>query len=238
MSNKLVSILIPAYNRAQYIETAIESALSQSYKNIEVIIYDDGSTDNTINVLSKYEGNKKIIIIKNNNNKGVGYARNKLLANASGDYLCWLDSDDIMHKDRINILLEEIQANDSDIIYSKIQWFSGTSKISYGDFITADVSKYDKNDWGSLHSNTVCATGFFKRDLIKYKFVEDLLLGGEDVLWLWSILQDDVKISYSNKCLYFYRRHNDRIGNIKRKEENIELKKNENIKINNYIKNI
>lgn len=239
MKEKLVSILIPTYNRGKFLEQAINSALSQTYHSIEIVIYDDGSTDNTDNILKQYEDDSRFNIIKSKENKGVGFARNKLLQTARGYYSCWLDSDDIMKKSRVSDSIEFIEQSEYDLIYSNIRWFfQNNAEIEKGDFIVADVSKYDKNIWDSLKFNTTCASAFFKTSLKQYKFVEELSLGGEDILWLWSLLQNDVNIGYLNKCLYLYRRHNDRIGQLKRKEENLKIKERENTKMSTYIKKI
>ena len=87
-----VDIIIPVYNGSKYIAEAVESALSQTYKNKEIIVIDDGSTDNTKQVLSKYEGRIKYIFQAN---QGVASARNRGIRAGSGKYVAFLDADDI-----------------------------------------------------------------------------------------------------------------------------------------------
>lgn len=94
----LISIVIPCYNRELYIKDAINSALAQTYDNIEIIVVDDGSTDNSVSVLSEYGNRIKLI---QQTNKGVSAARNKGLSLASGDYVVFLDSDDWISNDLI-----------------------------------------------------------------------------------------------------------------------------------------
>lgn len=94
----LVSIVIPCYNRERYIEDALNSALAQTYENIEIIVVDDGSTDNSVAVLSKYED--KITLIQQKN-KGVSAARNEGLRAVSGEYVIFLDSDDWLSTDLV-----------------------------------------------------------------------------------------------------------------------------------------
>lgn len=97
--NKLVSIIIPAYNSERWIRQTIESALSQSYQNIEVIVVDDGSTDNTASIVKKYESKQlKLIQCKNG---GVSSARNHGFNMSQGDYIQWLDSDDLLDGEKI-----------------------------------------------------------------------------------------------------------------------------------------
>ena len=92
MTNPLVSVIIPTYNRAQYICEAVDSVLAQTYRNIEVIVVDDGSTDNTEEILRQYDSKIKYVF---QNNAGPSAARNNGIKQARGDLLAFLDSDDI-----------------------------------------------------------------------------------------------------------------------------------------------
>jgi len=87
----LVSIIIPCYNREKYISDAINSVLNQSYSNIEIIVVDDGSTDQSVSIVSKYHDQVKLIVQPNG---GVNSARNRGFAESSGEYVIFLDSDD------------------------------------------------------------------------------------------------------------------------------------------------
>lgn len=234
-----VSILIPVYNRESLILKTLNSVFNQSYGNIEVILYDDGSTDNSVNIIKESEYYNKIKLIECSENKGVGYARNILMSKSTGDYLCWLDSDDLFVDGRIQECINYIKEDNLDIVYTIIRVFQESNdEIKLGKKINLNTSKYNKNDFSSLRGNTTCASAFFKRKLKKYKFVEDLHLGSEDVLWLFTILQDNIKIGQLNKQLYLYRSHSDRIGVKKRKDENQDKKNIENKKISEYIKNL
>jgi len=90
-NNPLISVIIPTYNRAWTLAVSIDSVLVQDYKNIELIVIDDGSTDNTPNLLDTYSGRLKQI---RQANAGVSAARNRGIAEATGDFLAFLDSDD------------------------------------------------------------------------------------------------------------------------------------------------
>ena len=103
MSN-LVSILIPAYNAEKWIKHTIESALSQTWARKEIIIVDDGSSDNTIAVAKQFESASLKIISQKNG--GASAARNKALEYAQGDYIQWLDADDLLHPEKIALQLE------------------------------------------------------------------------------------------------------------------------------------
>ena len=103
-----VSICIPAYNSEKWIGATIKSALAQTWDNKEIIIVDDGSTDNTLQIIREYESN--IVKVITQENSGACIARNNALNNAQGDFIQWLDADDILAPDKI-----EIQLSDSDL---------------------------------------------------------------------------------------------------------------------------
>src|SRR5262245_62172633 len=94
----LVSILIPCYNSERWIGHAIESALGQTWPNKQVIVLDDGSTDNSLNVIRQYEGHLRW---ESGQNRGGGYARNRLLELASGEWIQFLDADDYLLPEKV-----------------------------------------------------------------------------------------------------------------------------------------
>lgn len=90
----VVSVIIPTYNRADHIEQAIRSVLDQTHEKIEIIVINDGSSDDTSEVLAKYEDNKKIKLLQNERNKGRSRTRNRGIKQSQGEYICILDDDD------------------------------------------------------------------------------------------------------------------------------------------------
>lgn len=107
--NPLVSVIIPAYNAEKYIDDTIISVQQQSYSNWEIIIVNDGSTDNTEVLVSKYISERVILISQSN--AGVSVARNKGLAIAKGDYLVFFDADDLMTKDFLDLRVKILNEN-------------------------------------------------------------------------------------------------------------------------------
>jgi len=91
-SNTLVSVIMPVYNREEVIRESIQSVLSQTYQNFELIVVDDGSTDNTVSVIESIK-DPRIILLKNHENKGCSYSRNLAVSESKGDYIFYLDSD-------------------------------------------------------------------------------------------------------------------------------------------------
>ncbi len=105
----LVSVLMPAYNSGKYIAESIESILNQTFTDFELIIVNDGSTDNTVGIITQYLHDKRVKLFHNEKNKGLAYTRNKCLELAHGTFLANLDSDDIALPDRLVKQIEVMQ---------------------------------------------------------------------------------------------------------------------------------
>lgn len=131
----LVSVIMPAYNLERYIAKSIESVLNQSYSFFELIIVNDGSKDGTEQLIEKYAESDKRIKIINQENAGVSVARNKGIELARGEYISFLDGDDLWHRDFLNEMLSYIENNDEniDFIYAKTEeCFSDDRKTVLG----------------------------------------------------------------------------------------------------------
>lgn len=113
---KKVSVIIPVYNASPYIKECISSVLSQTYKNIEVICINDGSTDDSLNILSKLQKNEDRIKIINQSNKGVSVSRNVGINNSTGEYIIFIDSDDWIDSNTIETCIYEIDKKSLDVI--------------------------------------------------------------------------------------------------------------------------
>jgi glycosyltransferase involved in cell wall biosynthesis len=113
MNNPLVSVLITSYNRAKYIEFAVESVLNQTFQDYEVIICDNCSTDNTMDILKKYQQHPKVKIYQTKENIGQFPNRNYAASLATGKYLKYVDSDDYMYSTGLQVLVAMMEANPS-----------------------------------------------------------------------------------------------------------------------------
>lgn len=111
LSDIEVSVLMPAYNRKNYIESSVKSILDQTFKNFELLVLDDGSTDGTIEKILSFN-DPRIRLIRNEKNQGIAFSRNRLLQEARGLYYVLLDSDDIAMPNRIELQLEYLKEND------------------------------------------------------------------------------------------------------------------------------
>lgn len=112
MSDNKVSILIPCYNSESFIRETLESCLSQSYRNIEIIIVDDGSTDDSLKIAKEYESKFDNIFVFSQNNKGACSARNLAFEKSSGDYIMYLDADDVLSLNKIEYQVKALLNRD------------------------------------------------------------------------------------------------------------------------------
>ena len=127
--NKKVSIIIPVYNAEKFLDKCIESLQNQTYKNLEFVFVDDGSKDNSVNILKKYAKKDKRIKIIRQKNAGPGPARNNGMKQSTGDYLTFVDSDDTINPDYIEQLMTHIKDNDMETI-KKLAKFQSQRKIN------------------------------------------------------------------------------------------------------------
>ena len=234
-----ITILIPTYNRASLISKTLDNCFHQTCKDFCILIYDDASTDNTSQIIKDFQRKypNRISYFKGEKNMGIGYSRKKLLEEFNTEFGVWLDSDDYMKISRLEqCLLYMNKHKDVDIVYSYLKRFHEESGefTPMGSDITLDVTRYDKESYQSLKSNTACATAFF-RNKLKFHDTVPLRYGSEDVLWLWKLLNLNIKVGQISEALYFYRSHNDRIG-IKKKNLNKEAKIPEELIIHEKIK--
>ncbi|PHM67955.1 glycosyltransferase family 2 protein [Xenorhabdus kozodoii] len=181
--NKLVSIIIPAYNSQDFISRAINSTLNQTYKNIEIIIIDDGSIDKTIDICIEYAKNHKNLKYISQSNKGVSSARNKGISVSTGHYICFLDSDDTYEPSFIERLIEQAESNNSDFSYCLFNRIHKNQKL--------EVSKSYLNSHSIILNFLnfdyfdICCL-LIKKDFLKYNRItfDEKLTIGEDVLFI------------------------------------------------------
>ncbi len=116
-----ISIIIPVYNTEQFLKSCINSLINQSFENCEFIFVDDGSTDQSCNLIRSYKKNDNRIKLVMQDNKGVSSARNTGILNSKGEYIGFVDSDDYIESDMYEILYKEIQIEDCDVIISHFE---------------------------------------------------------------------------------------------------------------------
>ena len=125
----LISIIIPVYNASKYIDKCLKSIIEQTYKTLEIIVIDDGSTDNSTNIIKKFFENDERIRLIQKKNSGVSDSRNVGIDNSHGKWICFVDSDDYIEKDYIEQLYNYAIKSKVDIVYSGIREINGTEVI-------------------------------------------------------------------------------------------------------------
>ncbi|WP_310377818.1 glycosyltransferase [Flavobacterium sp.] len=135
-----ISIIIPVYNAAVYLEECIDSIINQTFKDCEFIFINDGSTDESLAILEKFSAIDTRIVLLNQENKGVSVARNNGLALAKGNYIGFVDADDWVEKDMFQTLFDSIENAKSDLVLTNIKRnFNGNEFITKYDFPTGKV---------------------------------------------------------------------------------------------------
>jgi len=128
----LVSVIIPLFNQKQFVGEAIQSVLNQTCQNIEIIVVNDGSSDNPFPILERY---KKNIILINQKNSGLAAARNSGIKRASGEYLQFLDADDFLYKEKIKLQLEFSESQRSKVSYCEIACYENDTHNTHLKYI-------------------------------------------------------------------------------------------------------
>jgi len=208
---KLVSVIIPAYNIEKYISQTIESVICQTYKNIEIIIVNDGSTDNTDKIIQEYGKKDERIVIYNQLNKGLSAARNSGFKIAKGDYFCLIDGDDIMLPEKIESQIYFLEKNIfADFIYSKVYCFiDGTNNIYIQKMDNAS-SPYVYNKLLSYGNFISPNSVFFKRNIFdKLGGFDENLRSSEDFDYWLYLSKNEVNFLHQDKYLTLCRSRKD-----------------------------
>ena len=114
-AGRLVSVVVPVYNAADYVESSIESILTQDYPNIELILINDGSVDLSGEICENYAAKDSRVVYRYQNNSGVSATRNHALSIAAGDYIVFVDSDDQLKAGAIRAMVQALEAEDADL---------------------------------------------------------------------------------------------------------------------------
>ena len=209
-----ISIIVPIYNVEKYIKKCINSLLNQTYKDIEIILVEDGSPDNCRNICDEYGAKDKRINVIHQKNEGVSAARNNGTNIATGEYIMYVDGDDYIEKTACEELVKIINKYKADIICfncNKID-LNGKKIIgkvyanSYTDTGNVDVLTYEQAMIDNLYRNKIRYEPWnkiYKKELVnKVKFPLGML--AEDFATFYKFLQKSNKIVHYDRCLYNY----------------------------------
>ncbi len=197
-----VSIIMPAYNSEKFIEKGIKGVLSQTFKDWELIIVDDSSTDNTLKIVDKLKNNK-FVVIKNKKNLGAAYSRNIALDIAQGRYIAFIDSDDIWKKEKLEKQIDFMEKN--DISFS----FSGYQRIAEDDEkVIKTVHVPDKVNYKMILKNIIILlstviidTKKIDKELLKMPNIKS----GEDAAMYFKVLREGILAYGLDESLIKYR---------------------------------
>jgi glycosyltransferase involved in cell wall biosynthesis len=204
-----VSVIIPNYNRAALIGETIENMLSQTLLPHEVIVVDDGSTDNSVEAIKSF-GNR--VTLLQQPNRGPASARNKGLSVATGEFIQFMDSDDLFSKNKIEVQAKKLAETDSDIVFSP--WaklhLNGKYAVFENHVLQNEMpsSRLHLLHWYLRGWSTVFQTFMIKHSFLKSvgQYKEDLM-PAEDIELFVRILLRQPKITFTNECLTIYRLH-------------------------------
>lgn len=207
MKEDLISIIVPIYNVEKYLSQCVESLINQTYKNIEIILVDDGSKDNCGNICDEYAQKDNRIIVVHKENGGLSDARNKGIDIAKGKYFVFVDSDDYVSNKFVENLYQMILENDCDIAICDYLQFENTLPVQEELQIKVDVlsnievlSKiYSENVKMIVAWNKIYKKELFNQ--IRYPFGKI----NEDEFTTYKLIYKANKVAISNEPLYYYR---------------------------------
>lgn len=200
---KLVSIIVPVYNRDKVIVGCYNSLVNQTYKNIEIIFVDDGSTDNSLEVISKF--NDKRVAVLSQKNSGPGEARRNGFNNSHGEYICFVDSDDTIDSDFIYKLVKSMEDNNSNIAIGRLgvhYYYPLVKNITLKIRKKPKLIDLEKNKEYLPTLSPGIVGKLFKREMLSLKKVK--FRANEDIALMYPMYVKCRYISFANDAIYHY----------------------------------
>ncbi len=199
-----VSIITPSYNSGTFLEKCILNVKNQNYQNIELIIVDGGSTDNTLNILKKFDEPGKVLWVSEKD-KGIAHAMDKGFRMASGDIFAWLDADNYYSDGIVREVVSIFESNpDIEVVYGNIEVVDGNGKL---------IRVYNPPKVLTFKKALIETTGaippqpavFFRRQIFERVggFDTNFKVAGDVEFWI-KVLQTNPKIYYLNKIFGYY----------------------------------
>lgn len=205
MTQIKVSIIIPIFNCEKYISKALESVLKQTEKNIEIICVNDGSTDKTMEILSRFKDDRIKFI--NKPNSGVAKTRLQGIEIARGDYICFIDADDTIEPDFLSKLLSKAEKENFDIVVCGYKRYYDIEKNKYSIEMTnrKDIHNINKKLDEVITINSALWNKLYKTSLVKkINSIDNYPRIAEDSILFLQILRNARSIGFVNEALYNY----------------------------------
>jgi len=215
MSNLLISVVMPVYNEQRYLASALDSILNQTYKNIELVVVDDGSVDGTKEILCRYEKSDKRVKAYFQENAGIASALNKGVKLSTGDYIARMDADDLSRPERLKIQIDFLLKNKLHVVGGGVNRFDeNQNKLKNYPLGNAEI-KSSILVWEDSFAHP--AVLISKSLLQKYKYI-DFFNGVEDMhLWMCLALDPSVRMGNVPNIVLDYRRHSKQVTKQKNK---------------------
>ena len=215
--NPLISVIVPIYNVEKYLARCVDSIVNQTYKNLEIILVDDGSPDRCPQMCDDYAKKDSRIKVVHKKNGGLSDARNAGLAVATGEYISFIDSDDYVSDDFFECLLDVMNKENSDIAEcSVVKFYEDNRFDEFSDDLS--VKTYDTQD---AMSALIAENQFHQHvwnKLYKTELVKDIPYAvgklNEDEFWTYQVFGRANKVSKLNKTMYYYFQRNSSIMGV------------------------
>ena len=207
MNNELISVIVPIYNVDKYLEKCLDSIINQTYKKIEIILVDDGSTDNCGDICDRYKINDDRIIVIHKNNEGLSSARNKGIDVAKGELIAFVDSDDFLEYDMLEKLNENLNLFNSDLSICNYFYIKGKrSNVRINENFKYCFDVANKNKFLNLHNKYGKITVVSWNKLYKKKLFDGVRYPNgkiyEDDYIICDLLDKAERVSYTLTPLY------------------------------------
>ena len=205
-NNPLVSVIVPVYNVEQYLDECLNSIRQQTYKNIEIIVVEDCSVDNSLNTLTKHLEDSRIKLIQHEKNSGLSAARNTGIDASEGDYIMFVDSDDYIHNNLIQLCLDNISKKGSDLIVFDFYSFYDGEKINNKINKNKEYNSKLFNHSEYLKYHHFAWLKFLKADVVKNNSLRfPVGYYYEDWPFHWELAFKNYRVLHLNAPLYYYR---------------------------------
>ena len=210
MNKFVVSVIIPVYDVEQYLRQCLDSVCNQTFKEIEIIVVNDCSPDNSLQIIKEYQQkDNRIVLIDLKQNVGVGLARKEGIKVAKGKFVVFVDSDDWVKNDYIEVLYNAIIKYDTDVVFADFVRYDNNSKsiiknskkIDYCNKIICDV---DDKKRLLLSEPKILINLIIKKEFLDKNDMSQRRVG-EDALFIFKIIATESKIIYIDDTEYFYR---------------------------------